>query len=235
MKNSTKLLSALLGIGLLYSFYKLFTGHGGAGLPDFIEGLGYTSIALFIFSLAVIVFNVKHLKTQSGAFIFLLLALPMTMMAAKGIVQNISYNRNPDLRPKYPRPFTSTSFLEDSTRLAIQIDSLVALKNRNSSGLKILDAVIDTIIYSQAGDKLFISIIEKYATNDFCPSFVTADERDSIYWHLREGSPNNVILGGSYHDIASLKKEIRKFYFNQYTFPARDSLKSNFFWKINSN
>src|SRR5262245_27236744 len=110
MKYSTGILTTFLVIGLVYSFYKLFTGHGGAGLGDFIDGLGYTSVVLFVFSLAIILFNIRNLKGHSEVFAFLLLGLPMTVMAAKGIVQNINYNRAPDLSPKYPRPLTSASF-----------------------------------------------------------------------------------------------------------------------------
>ncbi|PWT76086.1 MAG: hypothetical protein C5B59_07390 [Bacteroidetes bacterium] len=127
-------------------------------------------------------------------------------------------------------------FLEDSSRIAVQIDSLIALKNRNTGGTKVANAFIDTIIYSQTGGQIFVSYIRKFQPNDLGndldPAYLTADERDSIYWHLRDGTPNNVMMSGSYHDVASLKKEVRKFYFNQYSFIDSDSLKSNFFWKI---
>ena len=238
MKPSSKFLAGLLILGFLYSFYRLFSGRGGSGLGDFIDGLSYTSIILFIASLTIIVFNFKRLKKYGDTFLFLLLGLPITVMAATGIIRNITYNRTPDLTPKYPRPISSNIFSEDSLRIEIQIDSLIALTNRSTGRLKIADAFIDTIIYSQTGRQVFVSYIQIFeqndSGNDLSPGYLTADKRDSIYWHLREGSPNNVMMSGNYHDLETLRLELRKFYFNQYTFNDADSLKDNFFWEINS-
>lgn len=235
MKLSTKFLVAILGLGLLYSTYKLFTGHGGGGLGDFVDGLGYTSLILFFSSLTIILFHVRHSRKYADTFLFLLLGLPMTIMAANGLVNSISYNRTPDLKPKYPRPVTPKIYFDDSSRISLQIDSLIALKNRNTGGTKIAYAFIDTIIYSQTGNQIFVSYIQKFEPNDlgndFDPAYLHAEERDSVYWHLEEGPPNAVTMSGSYHDTTSLKKEIRKFYFNQYSFLDADSSKENYIWQ----
>ena len=238
MKLSTKFLSLILGLGILYSIYKLFTGQGGSGLYAFFDGLGYTSLLLFFSSLVIIIFNIRNLKEQGGAFLFLFIGLPMTIMAASGIIQNIYYNRNPDLTPKYERPFTQQTFVADSLHIAVQIDSLIVLRNRNTGGIKVVSAFIDTIIYSQTGKEIFISYAEQFEPNhlgnDLDPAYLSADEKDSVYWHLQEGTPNNEMMTGSYHDITSLKKAVRQFYFNQYSFLAKDSLKKNYFWKRKS-
>jgi len=235
MKLSTKFLIVISGLGFLYSLFRLFSGQGGSGLEDFNDGLALTCLVIFISALVIIVFNLRHLKKHIDTFVFLLVGLPMTIIIAKSTIANIDYNRTPDLSPKYPRPVTSKVYFNDSARIAVQIDSLTALKNRNVGRIKIEHAFIDTIIYSQTGDKIFVSYIQKFELNeygnDFAPAYLHADERDSIYWHLKEGTPNAVQMSGSYHDTLSLKNELRKFYFNQYSFLDADSLKGNYIWK----
>ena len=238
MKPTTKFLATLLVIGLVYSVFKLFTGQGGSGLGDFIDGLGYTSLIIFFASLTIIVFNFRHLKQQSSTFLFLLLGLPMTIMATGGIVRDFRYNKKPDLSATYPRPVTQKIFSEDSSRISVQIDSLIALRNRDTHGIKVVSTVIDTIIYSQSGNEIFVIYAQQFEPNDLGndldPSYLSADERDSIYWHLQEGTPNAEIMSGSYQDIISLKNAVRRFYFNRYSFLAVDSLKENYFWKRKS-
>jgi hypothetical protein len=238
MKLSTKLLVAILGLGLLYSIYKFFNGQGGSGLGDFVDGLGYTSLLLFIASLIIIVLHIREINKYSDTFLFLLLGLPMTIMAANGLVHNINYNRTADLTAKYPRPFRRDIFLTDSLRIAVQVDSLIALRNRETHGIKVVSAVIDTIMYSQSGKEIFIIYAQQFEPNhlgnDLDPAYLSADERDSVYWHLREAPPNAERMTGSYHNIVDLKKAVRKFYFNQYSFLEKDSLKENYFWKRKS-
>lgn len=224
-----------MGLGLFYSFFRLFTGQGGSGLEDFLDAIALTSLALFISSLVIILINARNLKKHVDTFTFLLIGLPITIAVAKNVIEKIHYNRTPDLLHNYPRPVSSKVFLEDSSRIAIQIDSLIALKNRNIGTTKVINAFIDTIVYSQTGRQIFICYIQKFQPNvfgnDLVPGYMSADERDSIYWHLEEGTPNKVMMSGNYHDFASLKKELRRFYFNQYSFIDNDSNKSNFFWK----
>ena len=238
MKRSTKFLVAILGLGLLYSIYKLFTGQGGGGLGDFFDGLGYTSLILFVTSLTIIIFHIRQIKKYPDTFLFLLLGLPMTIMGINGLIHNINYNRKPDLTAKYPRPFSPNIFLKDSLHIAVQVDSLIALRNRETNGIKVVSAFIDTIIYSQSGKEIFVVYAQQFQLNhlgnDLDPAYLSADEKDSVYWHLKEGTPNAEQMSGSYHNIADLKKAVRKFYFNQYNFLETDSSKENYFWKLKS-
>jgi hypothetical protein len=238
MKLSTRFLVTILGLGLLYSIYKLFTGQGGSGLGEFFDGLGYTSLILFLASLTTILFHIRQIKKYADTYLFLLLGLPMTIMAANGFVHNVNYNRTPDLTAKYPRPFSQNIFTADSLRIVVQVDSLIALRNRQTGGIKVVSASIDTIIYSQSGKEIFVVYAQQFepnhSGNDLDPVYLTADERDSIYWHLQEGTPNAEQMSGSYHNIADLKKAVRRFYFNQYSFLDADSLKENYFWKRKS-
>jgi hypothetical protein len=238
MKLSTKLLVTILALGFLYSIYKLFTGQGGSGLGDIFDGLVYTSLILFFASLIIIIFHIRQIKKYSDTFIFLLLGLPMTVMAVNGLVRNIKYNRTPDLIAKYPRPINQSVFIADSLRIAVQIDSLVALRNRETGGIKVISAFIDTIIYSQSGKEIFVVYAQQFEPNnlgnDLEPAYLSADEKDSVYWHLQEGTPNAEQLSGTCHNIQDLKKAVRKFYFNQYSFLETDSLKENYFWKMRS-
>lgn len=237
MKLSTKYLVAIVGAGLLYSIYKLLAGQGGSGLGDFLDALVVTSIILFLASLITLVIQIGQIRKHADTFFFLLLGFPMTLMAAKGLVHKIDYNRMPDLAAKYPRPFSQNYFIIDSLRIAIQVDSLVALRNRHTGGLKVASAFIDTIIYSQSGNKVFVVYAMQYESNhlgnDLGPGYLSADAKDSVYWHLYEGTPNAEQMSGSFHSIADLKRAVRKFYFNQYSFIDADSLRENYFWRRN--
>jgi len=238
MKLSTRLLVTILGLGLSYSICKLFTGQGGSGLGDFVDGLGYTSLFLFFTSLTIIVFHVRKIKQYADTFLFLLLGLPMAIMAASGVAHNIRYNRTPDLTARYPRPISQNIFKADSLRIAVQVDSLISLRNRLTGGAKVVSAFVDTIIYSQSGKEIFVVYAQQFEANrlgnDLHPAYLFADGKDSVYWHLQEGTPNAEQMSGSYHNIADLKKAVRKFYFNQYGFLETDSLNENYFWKRES-
>ncbi len=235
MRPSTKLLFTILGLGLFYSSYKLFTSQGGGGLGGFYDSLGYTSLILFLAALTILLSHIQEIKKHSDTLIFLLLGLPMTIIAAKELVHNIAYNRTPDLTPKYSRPFSQTIFTTDSLQIAIQIDSLIALRNRQTPGTKVVSASLDTIIYSQSGKQIFVAYVQQFEPtnlgNNLAPGYLSADEKDSVYWHLHEGTPNAEQMIGNYHNIADLKKAVRKFYFNEYSFIDADSLKENYFWK----
>ena len=238
MKLSTIFLTLLLGLGIAYSIFKLFNGHGGSGLGDFIDGIGYTSLTIFFAALTILIFNFKRLKKHFDTLLFLLLGLPMTVMAAGGLMQSINYNRTPNLTANYSRPVTEKEFSKDSLTISVQVDSLVALRNRETHGIKVISSLIDTIIYSQTGNEIFVVYAQQFEPNhlgnDLDPTYLSADKRDSIYWHLREGTPNAEQMSGSYHNIADLKEAVRKFYFNQYSFLETDSLKENYFWKRKS-
>ena len=238
MKLSTKFLLTILILGLLYSIYKLFTSQGGGGLGDFVDGLGYTSLFLFFASLTIIIFHIRQIKKYADTFLFLLLGLPMTIMAASGAIQNFNYNKKPDLTAKYPRPYSQNVFISDSLRIAVQVDSLISLRNRQTGGIKVVSAFVDTIIYSQSGKEIFVVYAKKFEPNnlgnDLDPGYLYADGKDSVYWHLQEGTPNAEQMSGSYHNIADLKNAVRKFYFNHYSFLEIDSLKENYFWKQKS-
>ncbi len=240
MKRTTIFLIVLLTLGLLYSFYRAFTGTGGSGLYDFFDALALTSVVLFISSLLILVINYRKIKRHLDTLLFLLIGLPLTFMALKGTVESIHYNRKPDLTAKYPRPISYDQYSRDSLNIKMQIDSLIAIKNRNYGGADILYTVIDTIIYSQSGDQVFVSYAAKYGTNNFGndldPAFLSATNRTNDLWNLREGPPNAYTMSGSFHDLISLKLAVRQFYYNQYVFTDKDCLMKNYFWiKKNKN
>lgn len=233
MKKSTKLLTSILIIGLLYSFFRIFTGQGGSGLYDFFDALVYSSIVLFLVSLIVLLFSIKIYRQHWDTVIFLLVGLPLTVTAIRGTIEQTHYNRTPDLSVKYELPVSREQYLFDSANIKLAIDSLIALRNREYGGPDILYGLIDTIIYSQAGDKVFISYMKKFEPNnlgnDLDPDYLCADKKDSVFWQLTTVSHQMV---GSFHDEGSLKDEVRKFYFNQYSFLDKDSAEQNYFWRI---
>jgi hypothetical protein len=217
----------------VYSFFRAFTGQGGSGLYDFFDAVTYSSIILFTTALIVLLLNLKRLKDFWPASIFLILGLPLTAGYVRGTIEEIKYNRTPDLSVKYKMPVSREQYLFDSTNIKLAIDSLIAMRNRKYGGPDILYGTIDTIIYSQTGDKVFVSFMEKIEPNnrgnDIDPNFLVADSRDSIFWRLTDARYS---LSGSFHDIETLKKEVRKFYFNQFSFLDKDSTSKNYFWKV---
>lgn len=111
----------------------------------------------------------------------------------------------------------------------------MTLKNRYIPLLLIRSAYLDTIIYSESGDQVFVIYAQQFERNDLgsdlSPAYLSAHERDSMYWHLSEGPPKASYMGGSFHDLPSLNGEVRKFYLNQYSFKNSDSTKKNFIWR----
>ncbi len=233
MKRSSKFLISVLIIGLLYSFFRMFTGQGGSGLYDFFDALVYSSIVLFLASLTVLLFNIKNYKQHWDTIIFLLVGLPLTITAIRGTIDQIHYNRTPDLSVKYDLPVGREQYLFDSVNIKLAIDSMIALRNREYGGPDVSYGLIDTIIYSQTGDKIFVSYIKKFEPNnlgnDLDPDYLGADKRDSVFWQLTDVRYR---FGGSYHDKESLRREVRKFYFNQFSFLDKDSTSKNYFWKV---
>jgi hypothetical protein len=234
MKRTTKLLIVLLTLGLIYSFYRAFTGPGGSGLYDFFDALALTSVILFISSSVILCINYRNLKNQIDTILFLLLGLPLTFILAKDSIESIHYNRTPDLSVKYSRPISKEEYMFDSTNIKIQIDSLISRKNRDYGGANILYTVIDTIIYSQDGSQVFISYATKFepnnSGNDLDPAYLSATSKNNNFWNLEEGPPKAPNMSGSFHDMKSLKIAVRRYYFNQYLFAEKDSLKEQYFW-----
>ena len=61
MTVSNKFLISIFLAGFLWSVYKLFTSSGGGGLEDFLHGLAYTSIFLFVVSGMLLLFQLKRI------------------------------------------------------------------------------------------------------------------------------------------------------------------------------
>ncbi len=148
-----------------------------------------------------------------------------------GAIEQHHYNRTRDVTAKYALPVNKEQYVFDSTNIKLAIDSLIAMRNREYGGPDVVYAEIDTMIYSERGDKIFVSYIQKFEKNDWGndldPDYLVADNRDSVFWNLTHPRYS---CGGSYHDIKTLKLEVRKCYFNQFTFLDRDSTANNYFW-----
>jgi hypothetical protein len=190
MVRSTRILSIILVLGIVYSFYRAFSGQGGSGLYDFFDALSYSSIALSVVAAILIVINFRDLKNHWPAIIFFLIGLPLTLTSIFDVIGEIEYNRAPDLSAKYDLPVTKEQFRFDSALVKAAIESRVQIKNDTYGGPDIIKVEIDTIIYSQKGDKIFVSFIEWVESNErrneLMPDFLGATKRDSLFWQLRE-------------------------------------------------
>ena len=213
----------------------MLNDQGGDSLGNVIDGAGYVSILIFITALIIIIANIQNVKKHGDTILFLFLGLPMTITAVKNTIETVHFNRVPDLSIKYPRPVDQEVFLKDSTNIKLQIDSLIAIKNRTYGGPDVVSCTIDTIIYSQSGKEIFVVYAKQYEPNDLGndldPDYLSAEKRYSIFWQLKEGPPNAVNMSGSFHSIDDLKKAVRQFYFNQYTFKKSINPKEPYFWK----
>jgi len=231
MKKTTKLLFIISGLGIVYTLYKTLTGHGGSGLYAGIEAISNSSIVIFIVSLGILLYNVKTLKSQGETLIFLLIGLPLTLLSISEIVVNINSNKTPELSPRYPRPIEQFEYKQDSLNIQLAVDSWVKLKNMNQKNIKFSKAYIDTIIYSETGDKVFVPFYMKYDNNQNGKRFVTsaffANKKDSIYWKLEQAKYR---LSADFYDSLFLKQEVRKFYFNKFKFASKDRLSEDYFW-----
>ena len=233
MKRTTKILITILICAVVYSFYRAFTGQGGSGLYDFLDAVTYSSVVIFLISLIILIVNIKDYKKHWDTALFLVLGLPLTYSAIRGTIDQYHYNRTPDLTARYSLPVSREQYLFDSVNIKLAIDSLAVMKNSKYGGPDVIYSTIDTIIYSEKGDKVFVSYIKKFEPNDWGndldTGYLVADNRDSVFWCLTRPRYS---CGGSYHDINTLKLEVRKCYFNQFTFLDRDSTTENYFWKI---
>jgi hypothetical protein len=233
MKKSTIFLMTMLVVGLVYSFYKLLSGSGGSGLYDAIDALAYGSIVISLSALLILIVNIKTYKHHLDTFLFLLLGLPLTISSIKGEFETYMYNRPPDLSVKYRLPISREQYLVDSTNIKATIDSIIISDNENYGGPDVLSSTIDTIIYSQTGDKIFVVYIKKFERNqwdnDLAPDYLVASTRNGVLWQLRSLSYQ---MSGSFQDTQILKKEVRKFYFNQFSFLDRDINSKKYFWRL---
>jgi hypothetical protein len=233
MKRTTKILITILICATIYSFYRAFTGQGGSGLYDFFDAVTYSSVILFLVSLTILIANIRNYKKHWDTALFLILGLPLTYSAVGWTIGQYQYNRTPDLTAKYALPVTREQYLVDSVNIKLTIDSLVVMRNNKHGGPDVVYAIIDTIIYSEKGNKVFVSYIKKFERNDLGnyldTDYLVADSRDSIFWSFTDPRYS---CGGSYPDIGTLKLGVRKRYFNQFTFLDRDSTAENYFWKV---
>src|SRR5882672_3214186 len=110
IKKSTMILAAIFMAGLIYSFYRLFTGNGGSGLYDFVDAITYSSAVLFFASAAVLLARIRRWKEQHGAISFLLIGLPLTITLANQEIEVYRYNLPPDLAPQYSRPVSDRKY-----------------------------------------------------------------------------------------------------------------------------
>ena len=231
MRQTTKILLSLLVLGIIYSAIKLFTGKNGSGLSESIDGMVITSVLLFFCALIILIYNHKKLKSELTTIVFLIISLPLTFLFLKGGLLNIESNRTPDLKAKYSRPVPSKQFIKDSLNIQNAITSLVKLRNEQTERIKVEYAIIDTIIYSPKADKIWVSYIKKFAPNDYGNNFDTytlqAEKRNFDGWDLTESGG----LSGSYESVENLKYQVRKYYFNKYSYDPKDSKEENYFWK----
>ena len=234
MRNTTILLLTILGLGILISIGKLNSGNGGSGLDGFVFTLSWTSITLFITSLVILLKNVRQIRSHKVTFLFLLLGLPFTIEVSINFVESIYYNRTPDLIPKYKRPISCSFYLKDSSQITAHLNSIVSIKNKRNINTIVISTFIDTIMYSQTGKEIFVVYIKQLSSNELSnyyePAYLSSKEKDSIGWHLEESVPNDEYMNSSFQNVDDLKKEVRKFYFNQFSFKEKDSLKYNYFW-----
>jgi hypothetical protein len=80
MTNSAKALSFILLGGIIWAIFRLFTSQGGGGLEDCIRALVYTSIALFVVSIFILLLNKRKLKDSIDELIFLGISTPVTVI-----------------------------------------------------------------------------------------------------------------------------------------------------------
>lgn len=208
--------------------------NGNIGAPyTIIEGITITNIIIFFTSIIILIFNIKRLKNHLDTFLFLSITFPLTWMSSNKYIEYLNYNKKPDLGNSYIRPIDQSQYLKDSSFVMKAIDSITNEKQHKYNDIKILSVILDTMIYSQDGNKIFIVFIKKCAPNntvdDLNPDYLYGYKSNGEIWKLAEGSYN---ISGSYHDIKSLKYDVRQYYFNQFKFSGKDSMKANFFWKM---
>ena len=174
--------------------------------------------------------------------ISLLAGAVLIAMAINEGLQYYQYNKTPDLTKRYPRPIDDKTYKSDSVFIRATLDSLAAKSNRiflenpdlHMPGLTDsakVDNILDTIIYSPKGDQVLVTYMQKCIpseeSGEYFACMLRARVRKEDAWALEDYGG---VTGRSF-DSAALRKDIRKYFFNQYSFVDEDSLEENYFWK----
>ncbi|WP_316787006.1 hypothetical protein [Pedobacter frigiditerrae] len=215
----------------------LSMGHsGGEQVPMTLiaYALNYFIYGLFFISILTSILFWNWFKKYW--YINLIIFILTGVLIVPPLVTEIYDDRQPDLTVKYPRPVSKTVFFKDSLNAELAIDCLVLLYNRTSGLTDISHGIIDTIIYSPAGNEIFIIYAKKFNPNNLGNNldlaYLSADKRGkNNEWELEPRLHYRTQLSGSYQTMQELKSSVRKFYFNEYKFKPTDSLEENYFWK----
>lgn len=225
MKRSTQILGIIFLLGIVYTAFEIFSASDGASAYyDGSAALTISSIILFISSIVIAVIYIRKIKDHLGIIVFLLFGTPLTISGITNLIDNLHSNRDPDLTVRYELPVTREELYRDSIQIVNEIDSIVAHQDES----KILGASIDTMIYSQKGDKIFVSYIKTVQSewgNYYEPGYLVANKYVHNNWHWTDC---RYVIDGDYNDPNDLKLDIRKHYFNNFTLV--DSLADNYFW-----
>lgn len=236
MELSVKILLFIVGATLFGVIISPFIAPPGGAYADYAAYfIIIGSISLFLASLFFIIIHRLH-SDSLVSFIFpvfmLLLSLPFTIRKMVIRYNQYQFNRPPDLTPRYERPVDSERFLKDSIRVLNHIEKNVQRQNDRSGGPYILDVKIDTIIYSERGDKIFIAYAEFFEPNDWGNdvdvAYLIGESKEYGNWNLKTPVVN---IGGSYSSFEELKTQVRKILFHNFVFGEENQKSKKYFWR----
>ncbi len=233
MGKDSKVLLSLTTIGVVIGILSLFSGKtGGAELDDASRILLLTSVLVSITSLIFLAINIRIRRSLLSPLVFLIISFPGTSVVVKASFNFWRINRRPDLNADYNSPVSSKQYQIDSIQVANYIEIEKQVYNNQYGGQDITDSIVDTLIYSQSGDKIFVIYGKQFEKNspwnDLDAAYLVAHRKDSSGWDFYE--PAESYTSGTYHSMKELKIKTRKLYFNQFKFSDSFKGTQEYFW-----
>lgn len=200
LKSTIKILYFVLVAGILISVIRLFSGTGGSGLGDFIDSLIWTSVALFLSSIIVLLTNFHVYKKSGQLWLLLLISFPLSVKFANHAYIYSLVKLQATTTPEYyliNNPVNKKQYEADVRALTNHIDSLIDVKivyKPAEKALRYFDGkdyndtidrswaidlpmrqqyektIIDTIIYAPFDSSYFAGLLINKITNEYAKS-----------------------------------------------------------------
>ncbi len=130
-KYGIKILYGILLLGIVISIFHALNDSGGSAFGNIIETFIYTSLLIFVLSIALLIFSFKYFSKKAAIWIFLLLSIPLAIKYISHSVNELYLEMIDTTTPTefvYKVDVDSSSYHLDKARLQKQVDSLIKIE-----------------------------------------------------------------------------------------------------------
>ncbi|PWJ33243.1 hypothetical protein [Sediminitomix flava] len=196
-KYGIKILYGILLIGIVISIFHALNDSGGSAFGNIIETFIYTSLLIFITSIALLILSFKYFSKKVAIWILLLLSIPLAIKYISYSVNELYLEMIDTTTPKefvYEVEVDSNSYHKDKARLQKQIDSLIKIEvivkpaelapryfggqfykdtlKRDwaidlSFSLEYKQTIVDTLFYNENGNEVVAGLLINKVFNEY--------------------------------------------------------------------